>query len=166
MNRKLMKMTNCKAFQCFVSVLTVSTFLLASEVSLCAQSGQSSSSQMSKTQTQSSNPQTGTTQTGAPQTTTGQALPDAPQPVQTQDQTQQEPAQAPSGAAGAKAANVKGTTAAQPVGAAVAPAKEHGHRSLLIKVGLIAGAAVAVGVVVALSEKSPTRPPGSTPAAK
>jgi len=69
-------------------------------------------------------------------------------------------------AAGAKAANVKGTTAAQPVGAAVAPAKEHGHRSLLIKIGLIAGAAVAVGVVVALSEKSPTRPPGSTPAAK
>lgn len=156
---KRMNLTNCKSFQCLVSLLTVSAFLLASEATLCAQSSQSGSSQISTAQPQSSAAQ-------PTQTNPGQALPDAPQPMQPQEQTQQEPAQAPSGAAGAKAANVKGTTAAQPVGAAVAPAKEHGHRSLLIKVGLIAGAAVAVGVVVALSEKSPTRPPGSTPAAQ
>jgi hypothetical protein len=161
-----MKMPSCKSFQCFVSVLTVSAFLLASEVTLCAQSSQSSSSQASSSQTGSAQTPSSTTQSSTTQTNTGQALPDAPQPVQAQEQTQQEPVQAPSGAAGAKAANPKGTTAAQPVGAAVAPAKEHGHRSLLIKVGLIAGAAVAVGVVVALSEKSPTRPPGSTPAAQ
>ena len=50
---------------------------------------------------------------------------------------------------------------AQPVGAAVAPARQRGHRSLLIKMGLLAGAGVAVGSVVALSERSPNRPPGT-----
>ncbi len=75
----------------------------------------------------------------------------------------QQPALPPSGAAGAKASDAKGAPAAQPVGAAVAPARQHSHRSLLIKVGLVAGAAIAVGTVVALSAKSPTRPPGAPP---
>jgi predicted lipid-binding transport protein (Tim44 family) len=86
-------------------------------------------------------------------------LPDAPEAQA--EQPQQPPSTPPSGAAGAKAAPVKGAPVAQPAGAAVAPVRQRGHRSLLIKAGLIAGAAVAVGVVVALSDRSPTRPPGA-----
>lgn len=76
-------------------------------------------------------------------------------------QTPQQSAQSPSGAAAAKAAPVRGAPAAEPVGAAVAPPRQHSHRSLLIKAGLLAGAGVALGSVVALSERSPTRPPGT-----
>ncbi len=92
------------------------------------------------------------------------SLPDAPQAQQPQTQpaqSPQQPAPAPAGAAGAKAANVKGAPVAQPTGAAVAPPRQHGHRSLLIKVGLIAGAGIAVGTAVALSAGSPSRPPGA-----
>ncbi|HEX3820691.1 MAG TPA: hypothetical protein VHW45_10170 [Candidatus Sulfotelmatobacter sp.] len=94
--------------------------------------------------------------------TTGDPLPEAPQPQSLQ--TPQQPAQSPAGAAAAKAANPKGAPVAQPVGAAVAPAKQHGHRSLLIKIGLLAGAGVAVGTVIALSGGSPSRPPGTAAA--
>jgi hypothetical protein len=87
------------------------------------------------------------------------ALPDAPQSQPAQTPSQQP---APSGAAGAKAATVKGSPVAQPAGAAVAPARQRGHRSLLLKLGLVAGAGIAVGSVVALSERSPTRPPGAS----
>lgn len=85
-------------------------------------------------------------------------LPEAPQ-VQTPQS--QEPATVPSGAAGAKAPNVKGAPVAQPAGAAVAPPRQRGHRSLLIKLGLVAGAGIAVGSVVALSKASSARPPGA-----
>jgi hypothetical protein len=95
-------------------------------------------------------------------------LPDAPTPAQPVEQNQSEPsgqtqnpAQAPSGAAAAKAAEAKGAPAARPVGSAIAPAKQHERRSLLIKVGLVAGACVAVGSAVALSKASPSKPPGA-----
>jgi hypothetical protein len=87
-------------------------------------------------------------------------LPDAPQP-QSQTPTNQQPADTPSGAAGAKAAKVKGAPVAKPAGAAVAPARQHGHRSLLIKLGVVAGAGIAVGSVVALADRSPARPPSA-----
>src|SRR3984885_5551491 len=87
------------------------------------------------------------------------SLPDAPQSQPAQTPSQQP---APSGAAGAKAATVKGSPVAQPAGAAVAPARQRGHRSLLLKLGLVAGAGIAVGSVVALSERSPARPPGAS----
>ena len=94
-------------------------------------------------------------------------LPDVPasaQPIQ-QDQEssskQQGPGSVPSGAAGAKAPSVKGAPAAQPVGAAIAPAKQRQRRSLLIKVGLIAGTCIAVGSAFALSKGSPSKPPGA-----
>jgi hypothetical protein len=93
------------------------------------------------------------------------SLPDAPQPQSAQTPlSPQQPAPIPSGAAGAKAANVEGAPVAQPAGAAVAPVRPRGHRSLLIKVGLLAGAGIAVGSAVALSERSPARPPGASPA--
>lgn len=90
------------------------------------------------------------------------ALPDAPQSQPAQPS--QESTQIPSGTAGAKAPNVKGAPVAQPSGAAVAPPRQRGHRSLLIKLGLLAGAGAAVGAVVALSQGSPARPPGATSA--
>jgi len=86
------------------------------------------------------------------------SLPEAPQ-AQTQSAQQQTPA--PSGSAGAKAATVKGAPVAQPTGAAIAPARQRGHHSLLVKVGLLAGAGIAVGTAVALAERSPSRPPGA-----
>jgi len=89
-------------------------------------------------------------------------LPDTPQPQTEQGTQTQQPAPAPSGAAAAKAANVKGAPVAQPAGAAVAPARQRGHRSLLIKLGLLAGAGIAVGSVIALSKSSSARPPGSS----
>jgi len=106
----------------------------------------------------------------------GAELPDAPSSAQQNPQTpppQQTPPQqtpppqtqsggsVPSGAAAAKAAAAKGAPASRPVGAAIAPAKQRERRSLLIKVGLVAGACVAVGSVVALSKASPAKPPGA-----
>jgi uncharacterized protein involved in copper resistance len=94
-------------------------------------------------------------------------LPDAPMPAQPVSQKQSDFSQtqnsgsAPSGAAAAKAAPAKGAPASRPVGAAIAPAKQRGHRSLLIKVGLVAGACVAVGSVVALSKGSSAKPSGA-----
>jgi predicted lipid-binding transport protein (Tim44 family) len=90
------------------------------------------------------------------------SLPDAPQAQSAQTPASQQPAVAPSGAAGAKAAEVKGAPVAQPAGAAVAPVRQRGHRSLLIKFGLLAGAGIAVGSAVALSQGSPSRPPGAS----
>ena len=96
-----------------------------------------------------------------------QELPDAPAPAQPAQQgqndvsQQQNPESVPSGAAGAKAPTVKGSPAARPVGAAIAPAKQRQRRSLLIKAGLIAGACVAVGSAFALSKGSPSKPPGA-----
>jgi hypothetical protein len=94
-------------------------------------------------------------------------LPDAPTPAQPDPPRQGDPSQTenpgsvPSGAAGAKAAHAKGAPAARPMGAAIAPAKQRGSRSLLIKVGLVAGACVAVGSVLALSKGSPAKPAGA-----
>jgi hypothetical protein len=131
--------------------LLAGTLLLYSDLPLFAspQSSQSGSDQ-------SNSNQSGATANGS------SSLPEAPQPQS--GQTVQQQTQTPSGAAGAPGVSPKGSPAAQPAGAAVAPAKQHGHRSLLIKVGLIAGGAIAIGTVVALSERSPTRPPGTAAA--
>jgi hypothetical protein len=94
-------------------------------------------------------------------------LPDAPTPVQPAPQKQDDPSQTrnagsvPTGAAGAKAAPPKGAPASRPVGVAIAPAKLKSRRSLLIKVGLVAGACVAVGSALALSKGSPSKPSGA-----
>ena len=94
-------------------------------------------------------------------------LPDAPMPAQPTPREQsdtsqtQYPGSVPSGAAGAKVTHAKGAPAARPIGAAIAPVKQRTKRSLLIKVGLVAGACVAVGSVVALSRATPSKPPGA-----
>ena len=94
-------------------------------------------------------------------------LPDAPTPAQPVQQSQQDTSQQqapnpmPSGTAGAKAPTVRGAPASRPIGAAIAPTKQKQRRSLLIKTGLVAGAAIAVGTVFALSKGSPSKPPGA-----
>ncbi|SRR6266478_2350585 len=103
------------------------------------------------------NPQTPPPQQTPPQQTPPQQTP----PQQTPPPQTQSGGSVPSGAAAAKAAAAKGAPASRPVGAAIAPAKQRERRSLLIKVGLVAGACVAVGSVVALSKASPAKPPGA-----
>lgn len=70
-------------------------------------------------------------------------------------------AQEPVGTAAAESVETTGVAASKPAGAAIAPAKQRRTRSLLIKVGAIVGAGVAIGTVAALSSGSPSRPPGA-----
>jgi type IV secretory pathway VirB10-like protein len=88
-----------------------------------------------------------------------QTAPDAPQPkVQQNAQPQTEP----QGAATAEKVNTAGGAAAKPAGAAIAPAKQHQTRSLLIKIGAFAAAGIAAGTVYALSRGTSSTPPGAT----
>lgn len=168
-------------------VLLAGVFAISSTTPLLASPPQSGASQSGQTNAPQSTGQTGTHQTSmnqsnSDQTNTDQAgtnqataavpktessLPEAPQAQnqQAQDEQTQQQTNTPSGAAGAKATAVKGAPVAQPAGAAVAPVRQRGHRSLLIKLGLIAGAGIAIGTAIALSERSPSRPPGTTTAA-
>lgn len=81
------------------------------------------------------------------------SLPSAPQP-------KSQPAE-PQGAAAAEKVSTAGGAAAKPAGVAIAPAKQHRTRSILIKVGALAAAGVAAGTVYALSRGTPSVPPGS-----
>lgn len=132
-----------RRFKCFSTAIVACAFLMSSEMPLFANPPQQSNTAGQKQD---------------------ESLPDAPQSQSTQTPSSQQPATVPSGVAGAKAPNVKGAPVAQPAGAAVAPVRQRGHRSLLIKLGLLAGAGVAVGSVVALSERSPARVPGASAA--
>jgi cytoskeletal protein RodZ len=87
----------------------------------------------------------------ADQDETSTALPSAPQ-------QQQNGTSNPVGTAAAPYEKPTGVAASRPAGAVVAPAKQKRSRSFLIRVGLIVGACVAVGVVVGLSAASPSRP--------
>ena len=87
--------------------------------------------------------------------------PNAPTPQNQQAQQQSQPAQAPAGAAAAQGIKTAGGAASRPAGTAIAPAKQHQTRSLLIKIGAIAAGAAALGTVYALSRSSPGTPPGS-----
>jgi len=164
-----MNRTGRRYSNCFSVALLITAFLIASEMPLLADPPQSSQSSPASQKHDDSLPD-------APQIQLAQAQPPQNQPAQTQpaqtptEQTQsaqpqvQQPASVPAGAAGAQAANAKGAPVAQPAGAAVAPVRQRGHRSLLIKVGLVAAGAIAVGAVVALSKSSPSRPPGAAEA--
>jgi hypothetical protein len=67
----------------------------------------------------------------------------------------------PSGTAVAPPVQVSGGAASKPAGVAIAPPKQRQVRSLLLKLGLLAGAGVAVGTVVGLSAASPSHVPNS-----
>jgi hypothetical protein len=137
----------------------------------------------SSAQTQSQQPRSDTTKLNAPLSQT-EALPDSPGSLrfetiaenragsgqqsppqgqqnstqQSSSQPQQNTAQQPAGTAAAGSIKATGVAASQPAGAAIAPAKQRRTRSILIKVGALVGAGVAVGTVVALSSASPSRP--------
>ena len=80
---------------------------------------------------------------------------DAPQSA---PQTLNQPtSNVPVGTAAAPQEKPAGATATRPAGAVIAPAKQRRARFILIRVGVIAGAAVAIGTVVLLSSASPSR---------
>lgn len=79
-------------------------------------------------------------------------LPNGPQPKRPTE---------PVGAATAESVPTTGGAAAKPAGVAIAPAKQHQSRSLLIKVGAALAAGAALGTVYALSHGTASTPPGS-----
>lgn len=93
------------------------------------------------------------------QTSSSSASPAASQ--QTQSETPSSPIQRPVGTAAAETPPTTGFAASNPSGAAIAPAKQKRARTILIRVGVILGAGVAVGTVAALASASPSKPPGS-----
>ena len=119
---------------------------------------------------------TGSTQAPSAAQSSAEPLPDSPGAVRPQDaqtaagqsgaaqslpQPQTDGNQKPVGTAAAETATTTGFAASKPAGAALAPAKQKRARTILISVGAIAGAAVALGLVVALSKGTPSKPPGS-----
>jgi hypothetical protein len=87
--------------------------------------------------------------------------PPPPQPSEPQSSTSQTSGQKPVGTAAAEAPSTAGVAASQPAGAAIAPAKQRRARTIIIRTGAIIGAAVAVGVVVGLTEATSSKPPGA-----
>ncbi len=80
-------------------------------------------------------------------------LPAAPAPQQRSEQFQQ-----PLGAATAEGVTTVGGAASRPAGMAIAPDKQKDRHSLLIKLGLIAAAGIAVGTVAGLSKGTSAKP--------
>ena len=76
---------------------------------------------------------------------------------QTTPEQQQSGTQAPVGTAAAPYEKGIGVAASRPAGAVIAPAKQRRTRSILIKVGVLLAAGVALGTVVGLSSASPSR---------
>jgi hypothetical protein len=88
----------------------------------------------------------------------------APEPNATAPSSQAQPAAQkpePNGTAVAPQIQVSGGAASKPAGVAIAPPKQRQIRSLLIKLGVLAGAGVAIGTVVGLSAASPGHVPNS-----
>lgn len=99
---------------------------------------------------------------------------EAQQPATAQQSMQSQPAAEPAvqpaapplpteplGTAAAETVPTMGVAASRPAGAALAPGKQRRIRSFLIRTGAIVGAAAAVGVTMALTEGSPSKPPGA-----
>ncbi len=110
-----------------------------------------------------------------PSVSAGQQLPDSPgaaqnqapvppMPPQSGSQTQGESQlqlKEPVGTAAAETVPTTGVAASRPAGAALAPAKQRRVRTILIRMGAVIGVSAAVGVTMALSQASPSRPPGA-----
>ncbi len=122
--------------------------------------------QLAVAQQQQTTQQTGTTEPPAarlPEAPSAQqpvGTPALPQDAQT-GQQQNKKDQTPLGAAAAQKGVTAGGAASKPAGNAIAPAKQHQVRSLLLKLGLVAAGGAAIGTVVALSRGTPSTPPGS-----
>ncbi len=86
----------------------------------------------------------------------------APQPPATAPAQPSGTKTEPNGTAVAPPIQTSGGAASKPAGVAIAPPKQRQIRSLLIKLGFLAGAGIAVGTVVGLSAASPGHVPNST----
>jgi hypothetical protein len=73
----------------------------------------------------------------------------------------QQPAEKPVGTAVAEPSGASGIAASEPAGAAIAPAKQRRVRTVVLRVGAIIGAGVAVGTVVALTAGTSSKPSGA-----
>ena len=80
-----------------------------------------------------------------------------PAPAQQQSQPKPEP----NGTAVAPQIATSGGAASKPAGVALAPPRQRRVRSLLIKLGVLAGAGIAIGTVAGLSAASPSHVPNS-----
>jgi hypothetical protein len=100
--------------------------------------------------------QFGSAAASAPQSTPSESA----QAASPQTQTQPAP-QKPVGTATAEAPNASGIAASQPAGVAIAPAKQRRVRTIILRTGAIIGAGVAVGSVIALTQATPSKPPGA-----
>jgi len=109
---------------------------------------------------QNSVSQNAATQSPSPQSDSPAVAQDSVNKAGEKDRNDQK-LQRPVGTAAAEGPKVTGITAAEPAGAAIAPAKQHRVRTLVIKVGAILGASAAIGTVVALSAATPSKPPGA-----
>lgn len=69
--------------------------------------------------------------------------------------------QSPVGTAVAESPNASGVAASQPAGVAIAPAKQRRVRTIVLRMGALVGAGVAVGSVVALTAATSSKPPGA-----
>lgn len=76
-------------------------------------------------------------------------------------QQPQQQKQEPNGTAVAPQIETSGGAASKPAGVAIAPPKQRRVRSLLIKLGVLAGAGIAIGTVAGLSAASPSHVPNS-----
>jgi hypothetical protein len=108
--------------------------------------------------------QTDPPQTNPPQNATEQPTsPPASTPTQSQQPqpAAQAPAPKPEGTAAAGTNAATGVAASQPAGMAIAPAKQHRTRTIVLRTGAILGAGVAIGSVVALTQGTSSKPPGA-----
>jgi FtsZ-interacting cell division protein ZipA len=104
-----------------------------------------------------------TTQSGPPPDSPGSVREQAVAANQQTDTQQAAPQQQqgsgePLGTAVAPYEKPTGVTASRPAGAAIAPAKQKRKHTILISLGLLAAAGVAVGTVAGLSSASPSHP--------
>jgi hypothetical protein len=90
----------------------------------------------------------------------GQQAP-ASQPQSQSPQAPSSQPQRPVGTAAAETSNAGGVAASQPAGVAIAPAKQRRVRTIVLRVGALVGAGVAVGTVVALTQATSSKPPGA-----
>jgi cytoskeletal protein RodZ len=114
-------------------------------------------------QPDASSPQQGTQATEGQQENS--ATPDAPSPQVAQSNSEQSSSDpqdsgtsTPVGTAAAPSEKPVGVTGARPAGAVIAPAKQRRVRTILISIGVVIGAGVAIGTVAALSHSSPSQP--------
>jgi cobalamin biosynthesis Mg chelatase CobN len=99
------------------------------------------------------------TQSGPPDNPQPQNNAQAQTPASQSAVNQQENAPAqPVGTAAAPAEKSLGVAASRPAGAVIAPGKQRRARSFVIRIGIVVGACIAVGTVVALSHASPSQP--------